>query len=331
MDSVVMTTRVRLARNLDGYVFPTKIESTKAEEIKTKIKDSIINSNSFIKDNFKYSNIKDLSQNELEELVEKHLISPNLQSRNEIGGVLIDKNEQISIMINEEDHIRIQAFAQGHDVEKAYDLANKIDDLIEEKLKYCFLEEMGYITTCPTNFGTGMRVSAMVHIPFLVKTKKIKTYSEIAAKSGLTIRGFYGEGSGEKGNIFQISNQQTLGKTEKQIIENYNKFLSTILNTEKELRKAVYKTNKNGIDNFIGRAYGIAKHARLIQKEEAIRLISDIKLGISLGLITGLTDKEVNNLIYEVRDYNLKDITESKDYQRAKVINEKLNKCNLEV
>ena len=221
-DGIIISSRVRLARNLKKYNFHNKLSNADAERMINEVKDSITGSRTVFGEQFKYIAINSLNENEKFALVEKHVISPELMKSSKPCGVLVKDDETISIMLNEEDHIRIQAISAGDDLDTAFDLADKIDNLIEESVEYAFSEKYGYLTSCPTNVGTGLRASYMMHLPELERTGQIKNVMQAISKFGITVRGIYGEGSDAMGSIYQVSNQVTLGQSEADIINKKN-------------------------------------------------------------------------------------------------------------
>ncbi len=286
-EGIIISSRVRLARNLKKYSFHNKLSNTDAEKMINEVKDSIMGSRTVFGEQFKYIPVNTLSENEKFALVEKHVISPELMRSSKPCGVLVKDDETISVMLNEEDRIRIQAIAPGDDIDTAFDLADKIDDLIEESVEYAFSEKYGYLTSCPTNVGTGLRASYMMHLPELERTGQIKNVMQAISKFGITVRGIYGEGSDAMGSIYQVSNQVTLGQSEHDIINNLKKVAAIIVQREQELRKRAYESSKDDIDDKVWRSYGILKNARKISGKEAMQLISLLMEGKNMG-VSGL-------------------------------------------
>ncbi|SHH44380.1 protein arginine kinase [Tepidibacter thalassicus] len=328
-ENVVISSRIRLARNLIDYPFPNKLRKEESEEIIKKVKDTILKGNTVLKDEFEFYKMSELDEIERKIMVENHLISIDL-GKNENAGVLIKKDETVSIMINEEDHLRIQTLFSGFKLNEAWDIADKIDDILEENLNYAFDERLGYLTSCPTNVGTGLRASIMVHLPALVELGYINGVLNAANKIGLAVRGIYGEGSGSLGNIYQISNQLTLGRDENEIIGNIIGISKQII--EKELSAREMLKNKLGpkLEDRFFRSLGILKYSRLISSKEAMNLLSNVKLGIEMGYINEFTTRDIDKLMieiqpaYQLRLYNSMDSIE-RDMNRAKFIREKLS------
>lgn len=277
---IVISTRVRLARNLDGVPFPDTL-GDKTGAIK-KIKDAVFNSNSTLSSDFK--EIGSLSEDEKRKLSEMHLISPEMIVKKDCD-CLINKDETMSIMIMEEDHIRQQVILGGYKLDEAYELCDKVDDVLSESLNFAFDEKLGYLTACPTNIGTGMRASVMLHLPALVMTGNINRVVSLADNVSIAVRGYYGEGSSSDGSFFQISNKITTGASEKEIIERVKNVTEQIISLEKQSREALVKNNENELSDKVYRSYGILKYSRKISSKEAISLLSDVLLGRNLGII----------------------------------------------
>lgn len=291
-EGIIISSRVRLARNLKKYSFHNKLSNADAEKMINDVKNSILDSRTVFGEQFKYIPVNTMNENEKFAMVEKHIISPELMKSDKPCGVLVKDDETISIMLNEEDHIRIQAISAGDNIEGAFDLADKIDNLIEESVEYAFSEKFGYLTSCPTNVGTGLRASYMMHLPLLERTGQIKSVIQTISKFGITVRGIYGEGSEAMGSIYQVSNQVTLGQSEADIISNLKKVAAIIVQREEELRKRAYVAGADDIEDKVWRSYGILKNARKISGKEAMQLISNIMEGKSMG-ITGLPKSSI--------------------------------------
>lgn len=283
-NGIIISSRVRLARNLKKYNFYNKLSAEDAEKMIEEVKDSIIGSRTVFGEQFKYIPVNKLDENEKFSMVERHIISPELMRNNKPCGVLVKDDETISIMLNEEDHIRIQAIAAGDNIDEAYDTADKIDNLIEESVEYAFSEKFGYLTSCPTNVGTGLRASYMMHLPQLERTGQIRSLTQAISKFGITVRGIYGEGSEAMGSIYQVSNQVTLGQSEREIIENLKKVVSTIVQREQELEKNAYARAKDDVEDKVWRSYGILKTARKISAKEAMQMLSNLMEAKNMGV-----------------------------------------------
>lgn len=327
-----MSTRIRLARNLKKYPFPCKLGVKEKKEINKIVTDVLVNGNSALSNRFKIINLDKLNEIEAVSLVERHLVSPNFISNKETGRLLLLDDETVSIMLNEEDHIRIQVMKEGFDLSGSYDLADKIDSLLGENLSYAFNDKLGYLTQCPTNLGTGLRASVMLHLPALQKNGYINRISSDLSKLGLTLRGFYGEGTQAVGSIYQISNQVTLGLSEKDAINNLKNVTLQLIEQEKAARNMISKDIKV-LDN-IGRSLGILLNSRILSNEEFMDLISNVRLGISIGEISNIGYDVINSLIINVQPATLmknegKEMTPSqRDEIRSKILRETLSKNN---
>lgn len=293
---IVFSSRIRLARNLEKYPFPNRASKEEKKAVITEVREAI----SSIEDyKLHYIEMVDLPELERELLVEKHLISPVHAIDGPGKGVFIDDNENISIMVNEEDHIRLQVLTAGSQLKEAWNIANELDDKLEDKLDIAFSKKWGYLTACPTNLGTGLRVSVMVHLPALNLTNNIGRMLTAVSQLGLAVRGLYGEGSESIGHLYQISNQVTLGHSEKDIMENLGTVTQEVINQERKAREALQKDIKV-IDN-IKRSYGILKYAHQLSSDEAMRLLSNVKLGIDMGIIDYVDDKVLRELMILIR------------------------------
>lgn len=294
-NDIMVSTRVRIARNLKKYPFPTRITKDAAKGVTDDVRAAIFESNSAISKDFEFFDIASINPIEAEALKEKHFISPALVNRG-FGSVMINKDQTTSIMINEEDHVRIQVILPGCDLEKAAKEANLIDDLIEENTEYAFDEELGYLTACPSNVGTGLRASVMMHLPALTLTREMSKIITSAGGLGIAIRGIYGEGSDCMGNLYQISNQVTMGCSEDELISKVENIAKQIEGYEQEARKNLQKNNEVALSDKVWRSYGALKYCRSIASKEAKALISDVVLGKSLGII----DKEIKVPLFEL-------------------------------
>lgn len=328
--NIVISSRIRLARNLKNYKFPILLDSKEANKVVIDVKDAVDKINkSYLKD-MNFFKVKDIPSIERNVLIEKHLISPELTKKANLSGVILSRDEKITIMINEEDHIRLQILGSGLCLEECWKKSSEIDDDLEENLGYTFDENVGYITSCPTNLGTGMRASVMLHLPALSLTNQTDKILFAASQLGIAVRGVYGEGTKSMGNLYQLSNQSTLGLSEERIIDRINKITLQIIDKEKLTRKALLENNKIALEDKILRAYGILKNAKIITTEEAMKLISNVKLGIEMGLIKDITSSQLDILTIEVQPNNIQSITREelteneRDIKRAEIINKKM-------
>lgn len=294
---IILSSRIRLARNLRNFKFPTLFTNDEAREIISKTKNIFVQENDHGFGQLEFLEIDDLKALEKRVLVEKHLISPRLAEHATHGAVLLSGQEDISIMLNEEDHIRIQCLFPGLQISEALERANVIDNILEAKVDYAFDEKLGYITSCPTNVGTGLRASVMVHLPALILTRQMNRIIPAINQLGLVVRGIYGEGSEALGNIFQISNQITLGKSEEDIIGDLISVVQQIVAQERAAREALIKTSSIQLENKVFRSYGILANSRIIETKEASECLSDVRLGIDTGYITHLSRNILNELM----------------------------------
>lgn len=318
---VAISTRVRLARNLSEFKFNLK-DKESVKLLEEKIKDIQWT----VGYGLKFFKLKDMDDITKMSLVEKNLISPEFAlNKNELGSILINDDENICIMINEEDHLRIQVFSSGFDIENTLNLAKELDEKIGNVLNYAMSEDYGYLTSCPTNVGTGLRVSVMVHLPALSKTKNIQNVLDAIANFGVNIRGIYGENSKSSSDMFQISNKQTLGITEDEIAKNIKIITEKVIEQERVARKFLIKDNLE-LEDKVYRSFGILKNCRKISSEETRDLLSIVKLGTDLGIIDEMTDLKVLKLYLYTKPANLQKYlgeeydSLERDVKRAEVI-----------
>lgn len=299
---VAISTRIRIARNIREFDFPLYMSIEDSDELTNSVLETMKENFS---DNYRFLRIRDLSNLERLMYIEDHLISPGLTEKIDKSSFLIRNDEKATIMINEEDHLRIQTLLPGLNLQEGWQLCTEIDDGLELKLNYAYHEDLGYLTACPTNVGTGMRASVMLHLPCLTMTKHINSLIEAIRKIGLTVRGIYGEGTKSTGHLYQISNQTTLGETEEEIISKLNKIVMQIINKERNTRK--YLIEKKGIEleDKIFRSYGILKNSRLISSREAINHLSYLKLGYDSGYIKNPVLMNVSTLMINVMPASL--------------------------
>jgi len=322
---VVVSSRVRLARNLTSQPFPLLATTSQAADILEQIEKVDLNK-TYKDEKFEWIKLDQLTELQKRVLVEKHLISPNLVNDSRAGAVILNKNQSVSIMINEEDHIRIQCLYPGFQLEEAYKSANAIDDTFEEALPYAYDETKGYLTTCPTNVGTGLRASVMMHLPALVLTQQINRILSAVTQVGLAVRGLYGEGSEALGNLFQVSNQITLGQSEEEIINNLYSVVKQIIEHEKAARQRLLNESQKRLEDRIYRSYGLLKYAVIIDSKEAAQRLSDIRLGIDLGMLKHLPHHVANELMnmtqpgFLQQKFAEKLSPEERDIRRAELI-----------
>ncbi|MBR1731120.1 MAG: protein arginine kinase [Ruminococcus sp.] len=299
MNNIVMETRIRLARNLKKYPFPCRLSTEQKTEVAQVIIDSVKNSNSPLANDLEVIWVKDLSEPERISLVEKHLASPEFVSAVDGRAIILSKDRTMSIMLNEEDHIRLQILLKGDRLSEAYDIADKLDTLLDENLEFAFDEKLGYLTQCPTNLGTGMRASVMLHLPALKAGKAIGRIAGNLQKLGLTIRGLYGEGTEPKGAIYQLSNQVTLGISEQSAIENLKNIAEQLETQELAAQKRMVKSAE--AQDKLSRSLGILKFAKLLSTDEAVELLSNVRFGVSAGVIDEVDISVIDGLIEKIQ------------------------------
>lgn len=331
---VVISCRVRLARNLAGIPCPHLLDEAQGIQVVKKVTSAIAH-----KEVGKYiGQLETVSLSELtpldrQILVEKHLISPqHAEAAGQKQAVILRDDEAVSILVNEEDHLRIQCMFPGFQLNTAWDLANRVDDVLEKWLDFGFDEKYGYLTACPTNVGTGMRASVMMHLPGLVITNQANRVLSALSQLGLAVRGLYGEGTEASGNMFQISNQITLGLTEEEIINNLTAVTQKIIEQERMAREMLLTQAREQLEDRAGRAFGILTNARIITSQEAITYLSDVRLGVDLQIIPGVTTQDLNELIILTRPNFMQKLAGqemspfTRDLKRASIIREKLTK-----
>ncbi len=320
----VISTRVRLARNLKSFPFPCRLNAQDKEKVIEKVKNAVENSNSPISKEFSFIKMSELTPQQGVSLVERRLVSPEFISESQGRALLLSKDESISIMINEEDHIRLQVIKKGLSLEEAYDVADKLDTLLDENLDFAFDEKLGYLTQCPTNLGTGMRASVMLHLPALEKSKAVGRIAGNLSKLGLTIRGAHGEGTEPNGALYQLSNQVTLGISETAATENLKNITMQLVSQENQAQTRL--CSSIDIQDAISRSLGLLNSALVISHDEALKLLSNVRLGIVSGQITGISAETVDKLMLAVEPATLtvnlnKQLSpHERDIERAKLI-----------
>lgn len=323
---IVLTSRIRLARNLKNYKFPLKMTGEESNNVVEEVKNAVDRQNL----NYKLTYMRDLSDVEKSVMVEKHLISPALAEKKETGAFLLSNDEKVSIMINEEDHIRIQTLGTGMSLKECWELSNKIDDVLEEEVDYAFDRELGYVTACPTNIGTGMRASVMVHLPALSITNQIEKLLIGISQLGVAVRGVYGEGTKSMGHLYQISNQGTLGASEETLIDKISQIVAQIVEKEERMRAHLKKNNLYEIEDDCCRAYGLLTNARRMPTEEAMKLLSLLKLGKEMEIIDKAKNKDIYRLMIKIQPNNILSYTDTelttkeRDKMRAEIIRNEL-------
>ncbi len=326
---IVFSCRVRLARNLEDFTFPPWAKDSVMKDASERIIEAVSKSD-YLKQ-ARLIDMNELSSTERRFLLERHLISVEFTEGGNYRFLVVEKGEMMSLMINEEDHLRLQVILSGLQLMETWRLSNRVDDQLGENLNYAFLPQWGYLTACPTNVGTGMRASCMLHLPALTTTRKIGDILKSISKLGLVARGLYGEGTESEGDFFQISNQVTLGLKEEEIVDNVERVTRQVVEQEKKAREVLYKRNKTQLSDEMGRAYGVLINAHLMSSKEAINLLSKLRLGVYLDLLPGFSMRVLNELFFLITPAQLQ-IKEGKELNpfsrnelRAKVIREKLS------
>ena len=281
---IVISSRIRLARNLSEFPFVRKCSDSDKASIESRVAD-LINQESKWSDPVNYFRVDQMNDLDRQFLIERQLISRELAESNGARSVLIDSDEKFSLMINEEDHLRIQAVQSGLDLTEAWHRINAIDDFVDSCLTYAFHPRFGYLTACPTNVGTGMRVSVMLHLPALVMTRELEKVFRSLQKINLAVRGLHGEGSEAMGDFYQISNQITLGKSEVELVQQVNEVIPVMIEYERKARDFLLRESRDELSDRVSRAHGILQNAKTISSEETMHLLSSIRLGVNLGLI----------------------------------------------
>ena len=313
---VVLSSRIRLARNIDGIPFGAKATDQHINEVIDRCRKAL--------PDLKYIDFSVMSPIDRQALCETHLVSPEMVQNQKPCGLLTNKDCTLCIMLGEEDHIRIQAMAPGFDLDTAYKMADETDDTLEATTDLAFDPQFGYLTCCPTNTGTGLRASVMVHLPALTESKNMERIIRSLSKLGITVRGIYGEGSVALGNIYQISNQVTLGVTEAETIEKLKQIILEIIEKERMVSREIYEQNKFRLEDRVSRAFGILTNARMLTSGEVMKLVSDVRWGINLGILTDINLESLSEVWYNTmpaeltRAFNTQDPTE-RDLKRAEL------------
>ena len=328
--NIVISSRIRLARNLKRIPFSHWANKKQKEETLKKVKQAVT-SNTYTKGAL-FLQMVDLNNLDKQFLIERHVISREHALRADHKAVVIGDREILSIMINEEDHLRIQVMQSGFNLEQAWKIISRIDQEFEKKLDYACSQEWGYLTACPTNTGTGLRASVMLHLPALVMSKQINKVLQAITKLNLTARGFYGEGTEASGNFFQISNQVTLGHSEEDILDNIERIIKQVIGHEQNARKALLDQDRARIEDRVWRSYATLKNAHIITSKEAIDLFSNVRLGIDMGILKGLNLQAVNRIFILIQPAHLQKIEgkalspQERDIKRAELIRKELEK-----
>jgi protein arginine kinase len=327
---IVISSRIRLARNLADYPFISRANPTDRADIERTLRSRILGIEK--SEEVLYIDVSKLPGLDRQFLVERQLISREHAESEGARGVCIHKAEQFAVMINEEDHLRLQVMHSGLDLASAWEQINRIDDLIEEHVTYAYNERLGYLTACPTNVGTGMRVSVMLHLPALVITRQIDKVFRSLQKINLAVRGLYGEGSQAMGDFYQISNQVTLGRTEADLVKQVGDVVPVIIEYERQARDLLLRESHKTLHDRVSRAYGILRTAQTISSEETMHLLSSVRMGINLGLIENLAIPKINELFIYTQPAHLQKLrgieldTADRNIERARYLRRHLNK-----
>lgn len=326
-NNIIVSSRIRLARNLKELAFPSRMTKEEFQKLNLAVKSAIMESNTPFAKTLKYIEMDSVPETEIYAMVERHVISPEFARKCAGKAIVLSEDESICIMLGEEDHIRIQVVKSGLSLEKCYDIAERLDTLLCDKLHFAFNSQFGYLTACPTNLGTGLRASVMLHLPLLEATKQISLISESVNKIGFTVRGIYGEGTSGEASLYQLSNQITLGISEKEALGNLTTITEQIIEKENDARASA---DKLALEDSVFRSFGILSNARKLTSEELMKYLSLIKLGASMGILdidNKLPDKILvmggPNMI--MRKYGIMEPVE-RDIKRAELVRDMLTK-----
>ncbi len=303
MGDIVISSRIRLARNLAEHPFPARLGASAARDILDRVADFITGSAGGAE--FELVDLSRADALTIGSLVERHLISPELASKGGSRGAVLSRDESVSVMINEEDHLRIQVLGSGLCLNECMKKADMLDDLLEGHFSYAWDDRLGYLTHCPTNLGTGLRASVMLHLPAHTDTGEIRQLAATLGKLGFAVRGLYGEGSAAVGSMFQVSNQLTLGPTEQETLDRLVQVVKSTIDRERFLRAKMEEENPTFLPDKVWRAYGILKYARKISAGEAMELLSVVREGVSIGEIKGVDMALLNRLIWSIQPNQL--------------------------
>ncbi len=325
---IVMSSRVRLARNVENLPF-SHWANKKQEKESMELLQGAVSSNDMLKTGL-FVRMAEADDIDKQFLLERHLISREHVVQPEFKAVVVGDKEVISVMINEEDHLRIQVMQSGFNLQECWRIGNRLDDLLHKRVQFAYSQEWGYLTACPTNTGTGLRASVMLHLPSLVMTKQISRVLQAITKLGMTARGLYGEGTEAEGNFFQISNQITMGTAEEDIVDNMERIIRQVIGHEENSRKSLMKQNREMLQDKIWRSNGILRSARIISTKEMMGLLSMVRLGVDIGLITDIDRRAVNELFILTQPAHLQKIegkmlsSAQRDVKRANLIRRRL-------
>ncbi len=301
---IIISSRVRLARNVQGICYPNIAKAEELQEVREKVAQAVAHTG-MLEDGLRVD-MAEISQWDKRFLVERRLISPQFAEQDNAGGIYFDRDQNNSVMVNEEDHLRLQAVQSGLQIEKAWQEVSVLDEELSNGISYDFSDQFGYLTACPTNTGTGMRVSIFVHLPALAILEKMDTIIKELSPSEITVRGFHGEGSGVQGNIFQISNQLTLGRTDENIVKRLQNVAERFVALEREGREELLAKSPRRVKDIVFRAEAILRSALLLNAFEFIHLLSAIRLGSELEIIAPFETKKLNELLVIMQPAHLR-------------------------
>ncbi len=325
---IVMSSRIRLARNLADFPFIRRCTDIDRANIESTVRERLSSEEELSE--LTFINVADLENLDRQFLVERQLISREHANSDGARAVAIDHQEGLSLMVNEEDHLRIQVMKSGLDLDSAWDQINHVDDLIEQHLTYAFHPKLGYLTACPTNVGTGIRVSVLVHLPALVITQEIEKVFRTFQRLNLVVRGLYGEGTQELGDFYQVSNQVTLGKSEIELVKTVGDVIPVLIDYERKARDFLISENQHDLFDQVSRAYGTLQNAQQITSEETMYLLSKVRMGINLGLIGDIEIPKINKLFIDTQPAHLQKLrraelnTTQRNIERANYLRSQL-------
>ncbi len=330
---IAISSRIRLARNIKGLPFPIAAKPEQLEQIQIAAEPALKKTAAIGKEYLDF-HMSDYSEIERQILLERRLISSEFVEKDKYTSLFVKQDESCAVMINEEDHLRIQALCPGLQLFAVWEQIEKLDSELEKKLPYAYDFKLGYLTSCPTNVGTGMRASVMLHLPGLVLSGKINAAIQGVNKLGMAVRGIFGEGTDNRGNLFQVSNQSTLGESETQIIERLNGVITQLIVHEKNCRSNLLKNKKYFLLDHVGRSYGLLRHAYTLSSEEALNSLSDIRVGVDMGMFNSVDLHTVNKLFLTINPAHLQKFAKKelnsreRDIFRAAFVREQLKNAN---
>jgi protein arginine kinase len=329
---IVVSSRIRLARNLAAFPFTNRGTAHQKAEVEGLLRERIAKLE--VEPRLSYENLSNRSAIDRQFLVERQLISRELATIEGPRGVAFSPQENVSLMVNEEDHVRLQVMRSGMSLDEAWQEIDRIDDLLEQRVSYAFHDDFGYLTACPTNVGTGMRASVMLHLPVLVMTKDIEKVFRALQKMNLAVRGLYGEGSRASGDFYQISNQVTLGKSEQTIVNEIRSVIPQIITYERQARQTMLRERRQALQDRISRAFGTLCSATMMTSEETMDLLSSVRLGINMGLLDDISLATVNELFLHTQPAHLQKLMkttldgEERNSARARYLRNRLREAS---